>query len=312
MKPAWCGRKPDDPRPIVYHSGCDAGSGKKKIEAMIEFGSHAFGLSFSAYADPKTNTTFMQCLGAITNLNGRYILQSGVFELLKNYSQGKVWRPNKTMLRIFLYDYVELIRLSAPDFYLTIDCCPTAEITHLMTTILRDLGVSPVPVYHGDIPFEQFLKRYQESPLIALSRRRFTDEKLKDLSGLRRFHDQVFSVTEKEGVSVMGLGSPLRDTVSWPWYAVDSMEVVRLAVDYQVYHHDPRDGKIIALQIGGKSKIPEYEAVQEQAKQLGIPYSLLRGGGKGYLARLQYNLHQERKFLLTCPRRTAQAPRSLF
>ena len=181
----WCGRKPDDPKPIIYHGGFDL----KGLNTLVETGERFFAASYLSIF-PKTESKF---LTAVQKASGRLFFDSGAFTFLRMFSQGKLSGDQTAYLKA----YTTFIQNSTfrPDFYVTFDYQPNAEITWSMTRKLQQLGIRPVPVYHGDASID-WVKKYIDKGhrIICLSKRFF----LNDRNGLHKFYDQVFQVTERE------------------------------------------------------------------------------------------------------------------
>lgn len=217
MTPAsnWTERKPGDRQPIIYQGGCLHDPHLWK--PLRPGGASSFAASF---VKEQEKPGHLSCFH--DGKRSRLFLDSGAFSFLVAHQ--KV-HDLKIDLKDYLKAYVAFVK-NPPlplDFYITFDYQPNAQIAWDMTKRLQRMGAYPTPVYHGDASID-WVKRYigEGHKLIGLSKRFF----LNDRSGLRRFYDQTFKVTEAAGVACHGFACTGREMWQYPWYSVDSTSII--------------------------------------------------------------------------------------
>lgn len=217
----WCGRKEEDPHPIVYQ-GCH----ETDARTLLQGGINSYCLSYYN-ADTGGERTLIKHPG-FHDPRCRTFLDSGAFSFLVFGYQGRMSEADvEKKVEPYIQRYSEWVLRYGEDrfdFHITFDYRVSASITWKMTKRLRELGLHPTPVYHGDSSIS-WLLRYIDAgyPLICLSKRFF----LNDRQGLQRFYDQVFNICEKREVALHGLACTGREAWTLPWYSVDSTSLVK-------------------------------------------------------------------------------------
>jgi len=292
----WCGRKPDDPKPIVYHGGVDI----QNLPIMQKAGCRFFAISYLEVFRSPTRTGAL--LEQIRKIKGRVFLDSGAFTFLRLFSQGKAVTDQTDYLK----SYSRWLRKPPlkPDFYVTFDCRPEAKLTWEMTRKLQRMGIQPVPVYHGDASID-WVHRYADTghKLIGLSKRFF----LHDRKTMWQFFDQVFNVTEKLKMAVHGLAcTEASSLLRWPWYSVDSTSAAYASRCCRVYRRVGRYN-FVQTNVGKNRRGPLPGDIQEFALKNGIePKSLEADVMKCF----EFNLHCFRELSSSEPK--VWVRRSLF
>lgn len=232
----WCGKTSIDGQPVFY-----AGANGKYATVMQEGGIRSFCISYftsrngilshPGFCDPKS----------------RVFLDSGAFSyLVQGYQRGVSERDLAKSVNGYIRDYADFVRehWSRFDFYVTFDYRPEVDVTWKMTQRLQKLGIRPTPVYHGDAGIDWF-KRYVDLGyrLICVSKRFF----MGDRKGLVRFYDQLFTLTERNGVALHGLACATgREAWDYPWWSIDSTSLLVLA----------RNGQLCYWDHAGRNRIP--------------------------------------------------------
>lgn len=216
----WCGRKPDDPSPIVYQ-GCH----KSDAETLLKGGINSYCLSY--YDIERGNGNYLMRHPGFTDRTTRSFLDSGAFSFLvmgQNASMSEAEMEKK--VEAYVANYSAWVKKYGErfDFHITFDYRVSAEVTFRMTQRLQKMGIRPTPVYHGDSSISWLMKYIDLGfPLICLSKRFF----LNDRKGLLTFYDQVFNLTEKHGVALHGLACTGNEAWRYPWWSVDSTSLVK-------------------------------------------------------------------------------------
>jgi hypothetical protein len=244
----WLGPQPRDPKPVVYHGGAIF-HGTTNISPCLEAGVKTFGAS---YYDVRKHRGYEKGLPRLLKQKrSRLFMDSGAFSFLVAYRKN-----NNLSLDIdtYLKEYAEFIRQTPLplDFYVTFDYRPDARITWDMTKRLQKLGIRPIPVYHGDASID-WVKKYidQGHQLIGLSKRFF----LNDRSGLRRFYDQTFKITEAAGIACHGFACTGPEMWEYPWHSVDSTTIIGAASRGSLAYVENGEFKMFPI---GKNRIGNH------------------------------------------------------
>jgi hypothetical protein len=228
----WCGVLPSDPAPIIYH-----GAHSTDAKMLMQAGQNSFCLS---YHNIQASETYKH--PAMEKPN-RAFLDSGAFTFLVQGQKNKTSRKElDAQCEKYCAHYVKWLKKfgSIFDFYVTFDYVVEAPLVHKMTQHLRNLGVQPTPVYHGDSSLD-WLKKYIDSgyKLICLSKRNF----LGDRTGLYRYYDQAFNIGEKAGIKFHSFASGLGPEVwNYPWYSVDSTSIPKVSGFGSILLYSPTRG----------------------------------------------------------------------
>lgn len=214
----WCGPKPNDPSPIVYHGGVDG----KGAAQLIAGGQPNFCLSY--YAIGKNGTGLKDHPSMDPKTMGRRFLDSGAFSFLSSAANADAINVDE-----YLNRYVTWVK-SAPiplDFYVTFDYKIRSALIYEITADLNKRGIKPTVVYHGDAGID-WLKKYIDlgHKFICLSKRNF----LLNKTGLLKFYDQAFNLGEKHNVRFHGLACGIGAEIwDYPWWSVDASTIARTA-----------------------------------------------------------------------------------
>ncbi len=175
------------------------------------------------------------------------------------------------------------------DFYVTFDYAPKAEIVWKMTKVLREKGLNPVPIYHGDASID-WLKKYLDLGYKRIGMSPGVGKRM-TYKGARRCLDEVFRAIEGYHVKMHGFGlTSIALTYAYPWYSVDSSSWSRTASYGAIISMDPDRGSLGTIHVsltGGlkqstsKNSIttlaPEaLKSVQSYVEKLGWDFDLLR------------------------------------
>ena len=138
-------------------------------------------------------------------------------------------------------------------------------MVYAATKRLQELGIRPIPVYHGDASIT-WLHKYIDAghKLIGLSKRYFIGNR----NGLRRYYDQVFNITEKYGVSCHGFACTGSEMWTYPWYSVDSTMIPKVSMGNLLY---PTGNTLAKVFISERATTHQVDAaLLEQIKKHGF------------------------------------------
>lgn len=168
---------------------------------------------------------------------GRMILDSGAHTFLETL---KGQPMTAKMLDAYLDRYVKWWRgQQLPwDFVVNFDYIKNAPEIYRVLHALRERGMKPLPVYHGDSSLD-WIKRYADEghQLIGLGKPTYFRSGGKSLR--QRYYAQVFSLTEKLGMRCHGFAVSGSNLFFLPWYSVDSATWVRAAIRGAILDYDP-------------------------------------------------------------------------
>lgn len=280
----WPGPQPQDPRPIYYIGGAR----RHHIEALYTVPDprlHFFCISYF-YEFGGSGAT----LESFTKHHSRVFCDSGAFTfLVQAYRKGTSTRELEAQVNAYLTGgnkdrypgYVPWLR-SKPypfDFYVTLDYRMEAPLVYRVTQRLRKLGLRPVPVYHGDASLS-WLQRYIDEGyrLIGISKGFFRGRP----GELRKFYDQVFNLTESQGVACHGFACTGADMFRYPWYSVDSTTLVIQSGRGNLLR---ANGIFVNISEGATGNVLGEET-RHQIQQYGLDFETLR---VDYKERLKYN-----------------------
>lgn len=259
-KEDWVGKKVDDPHPILYFSGIpkSASLSEKRFDEVT--GARFRCISY-AYCGPDSELysgANAEALEYCIAHDKRVFLDSGAHTFqnifygrkksagVENRAQGT--KRVREMVSKICVSYANFVKASNRkwkqpfDFYVNLDYqFHSPEIRRVLLS-LYDLGIRPVPVYHGDKDIS-WLKRYIDDghKLIGISTCNRTSGGRAKLA----YYDSCFNLGAKYGVVYHGFAQTGTEMFRYPWYSVDSASWLK-AASY---------GRIIYAVDGGQSKV---------------------------------------------------------
>ena len=227
----WTGPEKDDPKPIIYLSGCENEQAiVKAFPSLLRF------VCVSYFSGQRFIQEFAQ---EFTQRGIRCFLDSGAFSYQMQALKKK--RPlDQRAAAIIIDQYVKWVYACpfAFDFIVTFDYSRNAGVAEWATKRIEGEGLRPVPVYHLG------------SPITALRKLVDRGYTLIGIGGMvpykanvcRPFLDQVFALTEKYRVRCHGFGIGSLAMFQYPWFSVDTTAWLYLAKHGQVLRpsKDPR------------------------------------------------------------------------
>ncbi len=137
------------------------------------------------------------------------------------------------------------------DFYVNFDYVKHSPTIYQMQHTLQDLGIKPVPVFHGDDGFDWLHKYVDEGHKLIMVGIDLTFRH--GFNAQKKYYDLVFNVLEKHKVKAHGLAVTGRLMFGYPWYSVDSTSWVRCAAYGQIVALSPANHYIQYVHISDKS-----------------------------------------------------------
>jgi len=171
---------------------------------------------------------------------GRAFLDSGAFSFLVNGYNKKIPRQEiEKQVPAYLKRYAEWVKGKSKrfDFYVTFDYVVEAPVVYQATKALQQLGIRPVPIYHGDSDLDWVRKYIDEGhKIIGVSKRFF----LNDRKGLLKYFDHVFKLTEQNKIFVHGFACTGSEAWRYPFGSIDSTTLVKKAGNGIIHYFDHR------------------------------------------------------------------------
>lgn len=253
---AWVGKKKGDPAPIMYLSGSptDKRWDENKFQKLVPWPYRCVSFFYLDKPDLKAALDDYFVRGY------RIFLDSGAFSfhksvealgrggnkaLFKGATGGDRLKNIESAAQKMIRRYVRFVKAEKArghvyDFYATFDYLRNCAAIFRVTDQLFQLGIQPVPVYHGDQTidwFQRYIDKGHRLVAIALG----PDKKQRQIR--IRFLDAVFNVAAKHNVSLHGLAvTSMWGMFRWPWVSVDSASCMKNAVYGKIFFldHDRR------------------------------------------------------------------------
>lgn len=300
----WVGRRADDPAPIIYYSGV-ANCDEQVLYDRVPYRFRC--MSFAFLGAPKGAKTQVPVLDFCLKNNIRIFLDSGAHSF-QNIFYGKNRRGSNNskltgqatvaqQLDNYMAEYVAFVKKLQPtrimDFFVTFDYQHNCQVIREMTRRLLDMGIRPVPVYHGDASIDWFRRYIDEGhKLIGIS----WSEATAGGKHRARYYDHVFDIATKAGVSLHGFAQTGPAMFAWPWYSVDSATWLKAAAFGKIidaFHPVSGHPKIRQVAVSDQAVVwdkttkSQFKELQAKVKARGFDFNALR---TDRIARITYNL----------------------
>jgi hypothetical protein len=161
-------------------------------------------------------------------------------------------------LRQFMQDYADFVKQysdkkskSQFHWYVTLDYKRECPVIWEATKMLRDFGIRPVPVYHGDSSLD-WLRRYIDAghKLIGVGIHRQGTKRGRD--GVRSYYDSIFDLTERQKVACHGFAVTGDYMFQYPWYSVDSTTWLKAAAFGKIIQIVPDRHRVALVHVSNR------------------------------------------------------------
>ena len=246
----WVGQRPEDPKPIVYFSGIRSFKGYGGEEALhtaTGWQHRCFSYAYVGEGSEQYMKQSFEAMRYCLDNEVKVFLDSGAFSFFNTLA--KLGRDEK-YIRKYIRRYAEWVYQMGPqafDFYVNFDYIQKCPVIYQVLKDLQELGLRPVPVYHGDSSIDWFQRYIDEGhKLIGLGTMRTRRVSHREK---RRFFDMCFNVAAKHGVALHGFAVTGQNMFRYPWYSVDSTSWVIAAVNGQIITIDTARKSVVNLHV---------------------------------------------------------------
>lgn len=289
---SWIGARPEDPSPILYFSGCrrwtKLGLGEADLYRDVGWRHRCF--SYFYLNGPSIGRDDVEAWAfCLHRKDVRVFLDSGAHTFLTTLKGDMT----EAKLQGYLEDFAAYAKPLEGrfDFVVNFDYIKRAPIIYKVLHRLRDLGLRPIPVYHGDSSLD-WIRRYHDEgyKLIGLGKPGHFRGGGKWIR--RRFYESVFDLTEKLGLRCHGFAVTGANLFHYPWHSLDSASWLRAAVRGAILHYvlDQRKLELyhVAQEDGSKPHRREtiyrlnpdtLAELKTRTERLGIPFKKLQQSG---------------------------------
>ena len=283
----------DAPKPLIYLSGI-ARSVQLSEEEFYNRTGYRYRCSSYAYCaqgSPFFMRHWDEALHAFRKLKLHVFLDSGAHtfheltapkvERRRRYNvQESVKRRVKLgTVNDYLEGYIRFCRERRKqfDFYVNFDYVQRCADIYTVYRKMRESGLCPVPVYHGDDSIDWFHRYIEEgNRLIGIGWNPLANSRYHR----RKYYDQIFNVVSKltTRIYLHGFACTGTDALNYPWYSVDSTTWLKAAANGGILILKPRGQgrapKIVKLNVSERMQAKEglktdYH-VQELAESRGF------------------------------------------
>lgn len=302
MKIDWCGRKPEDPSPILYFSGI---LGKKHAEKIIH---ERTGIKFRciSYWYWRIEERVKWATDYLNSQKVRMFMDSGAFSLQKD--KECTWEKAES----YTDEYANFIKSGRInwDWYAPVDWRRSVSAVNQGMKAMHDRDLYPVPVFHGNDSLFNFEKLLDQGyGLICIAQPQGSQAKAM-MSGdpLRRHYQTIFNTAAKyKDVALHGFSQTGTLMFEFNWYSVDSTSWSSGSSRGQIFMVDPIRRKISAVYLG-ETKGDERLDWRRLPKQVREPFifQMKRWGFTekelmtDYMARIAFNILALQEATLDC------------
>lgn len=265
-----------DVYPILYLSGSSGAHGitEEKLTEVADSRFRCFSFAYTGKASPvyaKAQAKAMDyCMqhghrvfldsGAHTFHNFRYKQKGGAS--VRHLTKAERNAALDKLMEDFVLGYAAYVRECYVrgykfDFYVTFDAEKRCALIRKMTDQLFELGIHPVPAYHGDASLD-WLRRYIDEghKIIGVGTSRAGKHNQTDI---RRYYATVIDLCEKHKVKCHGFAITGDSMFQFPWFCFTPSHQV-LTKDGWKYHSQVRVGtEVLAFNNG----VAQWEAIQK-------------------------------------------------
>lgn len=281
----WIGQQPNDPRPICYLSGAMGAKEWDEDKFRITTGSmyRCFSFAYCGFGSPLFQGRHASALDNCLKNNVRVFLDSGAhsFHKLRYYdshskglTSAEKMKKADQMTDNFLVAFAKYTRHCYSigmkfDFIVTFDhekSCPV--IFEVTRRLKEELGIWPVPAYHGDQGLD-WVRKYTDRghKLIGVGLSR-VGKNTQDV--LRKYYSSVLNLCSKLGINCHGF-AVTGDTMFDPdldFYSVDSTSYLKAGVYGKILDIRPEKQRVALIHVSDKfcasSKIGTIDALSPE------------------------------------------------
>ncbi len=239
MKIDWPGTQQTDPQPILYFSGHYDLGVEKAMHAKV-----AYQYRCLSFNDVLLSRLSLENFKFLHGKGVKVFLDSGAFTVQKDSTHTE---KTASVYMNRYCDFLDEVRQYV-HWYATFDWRREAAVTWTATQQLNKRGYYPVPVYHGNDPYKE-LERYfdQGCRLVAIAKP-FSRNKSRGLvtgHDLRRFYDHCHELAARHNCLLHGLA--LTGELLWrfPWYSGDSTSWLDGQRRGTLCYPDPRSRRLL-------------------------------------------------------------------
>lgn len=175
---------------------------------------------------------------------------SGAFSFHEFVKKHRDMEKVKSLKAETIRNYVKFCKehMKEWDFHVTFDYLQHAPLIWKVTEYLREKGLKPVPVFHGDSSYD-WLRKYLDAghKRIGISS---TGTRRQNYKEQRLYLDQVFRICEPYNVKLHGFAmTALSYAFAYPWDSIDSSSWSRTASYGMVYVLDRDRGRLGSVHV---------------------------------------------------------------
>jgi hypothetical protein len=274
-----------DVYPILYLSGSSGAHGitEEKLTEVADSRFRCFSFAYTGKASPvyaKAQAKAMDyCMrhghrvfldsGAHTFHNFRYKQKGGA--LVRHLTKAERNAALGKMTEDFVLGYAAYVRECYArgykfDFYVTFDAEKRCALIRKMTDQLFELGIHPVPAYHGDASLD-WLRRYIDEghKIIGVGTSRAGKHNQTDI---RRYYATVIDLCEKHKVKCHGFAITGDSMFQFPWFSVDSTTWLKSAAYGKIIEVVPERQRVSLVHISTRHTQQGYGVIENLSPEV--------------------------------------------
>lgn len=170
------------------------------------------------------------------------------------------------IMRHFLESYAAYVKKCYAagyqfDFYVTFDAERRCALIRELTDQLFQLGIHPVPVYHGDASLD-YVRRYIDEghKLIGVGT---SLEGKRNKTTRQRYYASVIELCEKHGTKCHGFAITGDMMFQFPWYSVDSTTWLKCAAYGKILEFLPERQRISTIHVSSRFVNQNYGSLEQ-------------------------------------------------
>jgi hypothetical protein len=225
--------------------------------------------------------------------------------------------PDETTFIQLYVDYVKAHK-DEWDMYFTIDLERNAEDIFRRHYAIEEMGITPVPVFHGDSSLD-ILRKYRDKGCTLMGLASWRTIRTQQTQ-FRAYFDGCFNLGEKIGMKFHGLAM----TAPWlmltyPWFSVDSSSWSRVAGYGSIMYFDEHKSRMSTFHISDRHSEGKSGAAKENGRMMDCVKEMVTNEGfdfgelqTDFVQRHVWNGKQMLKLVDTAEKRTQSGWLPLF